>query len=162
MPQATLHFLCGKMAAGKSTLSRALAKKEDAVLLCEDAWLEQLYPVEIVDISSYLKYSKRLREVVSGHVQSILSRGISVVLDFPANTVEQRRWFRTIFEGSNADHVLHFIDASDDLCKVQLKKRNKEESGNVTLSSEDVFDAITKYFQPPRKGEGFKMVTYKR
>ena len=31
-----LLFLCGKMAAGKSTLSKALAEREDAVLLVLD------------------------------------------------------------------------------------------------------------------------------
>ena len=33
-----LLFICGKMAAGKSTLSKELAAKEDAVHLAQDAW----------------------------------------------------------------------------------------------------------------------------
>jgi predicted kinase len=34
--RAKLFFLCGKMAAGKSTLARELAQKHDAVLLVQD------------------------------------------------------------------------------------------------------------------------------
>ena len=51
---AKLIFLCGKMAAGKSTLSRQLAEREDAVLLVQDEWLEPLYPREIVDVATYI------------------------------------------------------------------------------------------------------------
>jgi len=40
----TLHFMCDKMAAGKSTLSRRLAEQHEAVLICEDIRLQQLYP----------------------------------------------------------------------------------------------------------------------
>ena len=47
MPTAKLFFLCGKMAAGKSTLARMLAHREHAMLLVSDEWLGRLYPVEI-------------------------------------------------------------------------------------------------------------------
>jgi predicted kinase len=40
--EAKLLFLCGKMAAGKSTLSRQLAERENAVLLVQDEFLERL------------------------------------------------------------------------------------------------------------------------
>jgi predicted kinase len=50
MPTSTLFFLCGKMAAGKSTLSRQLAERADAVLLEQDHFLATLFPGEIVDI----------------------------------------------------------------------------------------------------------------
>jgi predicted kinase len=39
-----LFFLCGKMAAGKSTLARELAQKHDAVLLVQDEFLVKLFP----------------------------------------------------------------------------------------------------------------------
>ena len=39
---ATLHFMCGKMAAGKTTLSKRLEKEYNAVLICEDIWLQRL------------------------------------------------------------------------------------------------------------------------
>ena len=45
--QATLYFVCGKMAAGKSTLAKSLASQKDAVLLSEDDLLRHLYPSEL-------------------------------------------------------------------------------------------------------------------
>jgi predicted kinase len=60
-----------------------------------------------------------------------LSKGICVVLDFPANTKAQRAWFRELFERANAEHELHFVDASNALCKRQLKERSKDLSAGT-------------------------------
>ena len=81
-----LLFMCGKMAAGKSTLSRALAEREHGVLLVQDDLLEGPYPGEFVDFPAFLKRSARLRATLAPHVVSLLCLGMTVVLDFPANT----------------------------------------------------------------------------
>src|SRR4029450_138775 len=98
----TLYLLCGKMAAGKSTLARELAERSAAILLEQDEWLNHLFPDDIVDVPTFAKFSARLRAALSYHVCALLSRGISVVLDFPGNTRAQRRWFRELFERANA------------------------------------------------------------
>jgi hypothetical protein len=49
---AKLIFLCGKMAAAKSTLARDLAQRENAVLLVQDEFLD-LFPGEITDIPGF-------------------------------------------------------------------------------------------------------------
>ncbi|MEG2632911.1 MAG: AAA family ATPase, partial [Comamonas sp.] len=41
---AVLHMLCGKIAAGKSTLARQLAAAPRTVRINEDDWLSSLYP----------------------------------------------------------------------------------------------------------------------
>ncbi|GFZ96311.1 cell division protein ZipA [Okeania sp. KiyG1] len=158
----TLHFFCGKMAAGKSTLAKHLSEKHNALLLEEDNWLSQLYPEEITDIPGYIKYSSRLKNIMSEHIKLLLSHGISVVLDFPGNTPAQRNWFRGIYEQVNVSHILHFIDASDEICKRQLKERSKDKPNGARFTSEEEFDAITKYFQPPLESEGFNLIRYER
>jgi predicted kinase len=40
---ATLHMLCGKIAAGKSTFSAQLAQAERTLMISEDRWIEQVY-----------------------------------------------------------------------------------------------------------------------
>lgn len=159
---AKLIFLCGKMAAGKSTLARELVQRENAVLLVQDDLLDCLFPGEITDIPGFVKCSSRLKNALGPHVCALLSKGISVVLDFPANTKAQRTWFRELFEGANAEHELHFIDASDALCKSQLKDRSKDLPAGAPWTTEAEFDAITMYFQPPSEDEGFNVVRHGR
>ena len=121
---AKLYFMCGKMAAGKSTYAKDLARAKNAVLIVQDEFLGTLYPGEIRDIPDFVKYSARLRQALSGHIRHLLSQGVSVALDFPGNTRIQRQWFRELFEGANVEHELHFIDTPDDLCKRQLRQRS--------------------------------------
>jgi len=108
--QPELHLFCGKMAAGKSTLALELSQRLNAVLIIEDHWLKNLYPEEIIDIPSYAKYSTRLNKIISKHVINILAAGVSVVLDFPANTINQRNLLKKIIEENNVNHTLHYLN----------------------------------------------------
>ena len=155
-----LHFFCGKMAAGKSTLAKKIAAETTAVLISEDVWLSTLYPEEINDFNDYLTYSSRLKAIVLPHVQSLLRQGLPVVLDFPGNTPNQRAWFRSIFEPVRANHVLHYVEASDERCKQQLRKRNQSQPEGAAFTTEAEFNAITQYFQPPTAAEKFTLKTY--
>lgn len=160
--QGKLFFFCGKMAAGKSTLAREIAWREDAVLLVQDELLIKLFPGEVIDIPSFVKYSSRLRDALAAHICSLLSKGISVVLDFPGNTRTQRTWFRELFECADVDHELHYVDVTDELCKRQLRKRSKEFDEGSAFTSDAEFDAITKYFQTPSDDENFNVIHHQR
>ena len=157
-----LIFLCGKMAAGKSTLARQLAERENAILLVQDEWLDRLYPGEITDIPGFVNRSSRLKDALEPHVRALLAQGLSVVLDFPGNTRAQRAWFRRLFEGANAAHELHFVDASDAVCKRQLRERSQALAPDAPWTTDAEFDAITVYFQPPADEEGFNVVRHER
>ena len=161
-PGPKLIFLCGKMAAGKSTLARHLAESENAILLVQDELLDRLYPGEITDIPGFVKCSSRLKAALAPHVQTLLAKGMSVVLDFPGNTRAQRAWFRELFEGANVGHELHFVDAADALCKRQLRERSRALPPDAAWTTDAEFDAITAYFQPPADEEGFNVVRHER
>lgn len=156
----TLHFFCGKMASGKSTLAKSLAEENNTILMAEDVWLSYLYPEEINDFNDYIKYSRRLKSLLFQHIQDILTQGTSIVLDFPGNNPSQRDWFRSIFESAEVNHVLHHIIASDELCKRQLKIRSQDKPEGSKFTTEAEFAAITKYFQPPTPEEKFNIKTY--
>lgn len=159
-----LLFVCGKMAAGKSTLSKELAARVDAVLLVQDELLVALFPGEIVDLATFVKYSTRVQEALAPHIGSLLSKGVSVVLDFPANTRKQREWFRYLFEQADAEHELHFVVASDDLCKRQLKQRSELRglAPGTKWTTDADFDEVTAYFDPPAAEENFNVIRHER
>ena len=132
------------------------------MLLVQDELLERLFPGEIVDILSFVKYSSRVNDALAQHIHSLLSKGVSVVLDFPGNTRNQRAWFRHLFESADAEHELHFIDASDDLCKRQLKERSSGYPPGTLWTTDAEFDAITAYFEHPSVEERFNVVRHER
>jgi len=159
---AKLIFFCGKMAAGKSTLARDLANRENTVLLVQDDFLDALFPGEITDIQGFVKCSFRFKNALTPLVCALLSKGISVVLDFPANTKAQRAWFRELIERANVEHELHFIDASDALCKNQLRDRSKALPAGSPWTTDADFEAISAYFQPPSEDEKLNVVRHER
>lgn len=134
-----LHFMCGKMAAGKSTFSKELIKEYNAVLFSEDELLKKLYPDEIKTIEDYVKYSIRLKSMLKDTIIELLNKGIDVVLDFPANTLKQRDWFKEIFIESKAEHCMYYVKRSNEICKKQLKIRNKNKSSAEQLMDEKNF-----------------------
>ena len=111
-----LHFLCGKIGAGKSTLAAALASQPGALRISEDDWLAALYPGEIHGMDDYVRCAGRLRAVVAPHVRALLDAGLTVVLDFPANTRRSRAWLRELAAASGREHRLHFLDVPDEVC----------------------------------------------
>lgn len=160
--QPTLYFFCGKMAAGKSTIAAELARTVDAVLLVEDEFLVNLFPGEILDIPDYARCSRRVKAALEGLICTLLSRGTSVVLDFPGNTITQRQWFRQLIDRANVRHELHFINASDDCCKRQLRERSKSLSEGSAFTTEQEFAVITAYFQAPSVEEDFHLIVHRR
>ena len=154
-----LHLVCGKIAAGKSTLTRHLAAHPGTVLISEDVWLSQLYPGEIRTLDDYVRRSGQLRGVVAPHVESLLRAGLSVVLDFPANTLGSRRWMKGIIDRAGVSHVLHYLDTPDEVCKSRLRARNAE-GLHPYAATDDEFDAISSHFVPPSGDEGFYLIRY--
>jgi predicted kinase len=154
-----LHMMCGKIAAGKSTLTAKLATAPATVALSEDQWLAALYRGELNAVADYIRVAPRLREAIGPHVESLLRLRISVVLDFPANTVANRAWMRGLFERAGVGHRLHFLDVPDAVCKARMHVRNQAGDQGFALT-DDQFAVITSYFVPPGDEEGFNVVRY--
>lgn len=154
-----LHLMCGKIAAGKSTLAALLAEAPDTVLIGEDGLLARLYPGEIATIADYARCAGRLREAIAPHIQALLRAGISVVLDFQMNTLATRAWGRSLFEGAETAHVLHYLRLSDEVCKARLNARNAAGTHEYAASDAE-YDLFTSHFVAPGEAEGFNLVVH--
>jgi predicted kinase len=157
--EATLHLLCGKIAAGKSSLGAELGRHPGTIVVSEDQWLTALYPGEIRSVADYARCSARLREAIAPHIVTLLQAGLSVVLEFPANTLAYRAWMRGLFECAGSSHQLHHLDVPDGICRTRLHARN--ESGRQAFVSDEHFDLVTSYFVEPTPEEGFNIVVHR-
>ncbi len=150
------------MGSGKSTKAIELAHVYDAILLSEDEWLSALYPEEIKVLNDYIKYSSRLKSLLKKHVQNLLNSGMTVVMDFPANTHTQRSWFKEIVSEYEIPHKLYYLEASDELCLNQLEQRRKTNPSRADFDNEKFFHEVNSYFQPPTEEEGFNIQIVRR
>ena len=155
----TLYLLCGKIAAGKSTLARQLASRPATLLITEDHWTSTLFADDLKTIEDYTRYSARLRAAMEPHIIDILRQGLSVVLDFPANTVRVRSWMRSLITQSGANHELHLLDFPDTFCKQRLQQRNAAGEHPFQVSDAE-YDLFTRYFVPPGPDEAFNLVVH--
>lgn len=156
---ATLHCMFGKPASGKSTLSARLALDKRTVAISEDSWLAALYGNDIRTLADFSSNSRRLRQAITPLLQSLLDQGISVALDFQANTVPARQWMRTIAEQAGARCVLHVLDVPDAICISRLDERRAQGNHPFTLSSEQ-FHQVAEYIVPPTNDEGFEIIRH--
>ncbi len=155
----TLHLLVGKIAAGKSTLAAELGQAPATVVISEDQWLAALFADELNCVSDYVRCSARLRVALEPHLIVLLQSGLSVVLDFPANTIAMRTWLRGLLDKAGCAHQLHFLDVPDHVCRDRLHKRNAAGS-HAFAATDEQFDLITKHFVAPSAEEGFQVVVY--
>ena len=157
--QPTLYLVCGKIAAGKSTVANSLASRPGTILISEDFWSSNLFGDDLKTIEDYVRYSRRLCDAMGPHVVTLLKAGMSVVLDFQANTPGRRSWMRDIFENANAAHELHYLEISDETCKRRLRERNASGEHPFQVTEKD-FETFTRYFVPPSPDEGFNVIVH--
>jgi len=154
-----LHLVCGKIASGKSTLAAKLGSMDKTIVIAEDYWLAALYSDEMSSISDYVRYAARLQNAIGPHIASLLNVGMSVVLDFQANTIARRTWMQGIIQETNVAHKLHYLDVTDEICKARLRARNAN-GDHPFAATDEQFLQISKHFVAPTLEEGFDIVLH--
>ena len=155
-----LHVFNGLPGSGKSTLAHDLAAQPGAVLVAEDAWLSALYGDQMTSLADYVTYSNRLKTVMAPHVVALLRAGVTVVLDYPANTPEQRAWLRGILDASGAPHLMHVMTADAETCWARVQARQEAGKHPFTVSRAQ-FDRIAAVVTRPAEAEGFVVAEHR-
>ncbi len=153
-----LHLVCGKVAAGKSTLCVRLAAR-GPLCIEQDRLMASLYP-EMAAVADYLRLVPRLRAAIGPLVVDLLKGGASVVLDWPANTVATRAWMRELAEEAGAVARLHWLETPDDLCLERLVLRNAAGTHHYQVSPGE-FAELSAYFEAPSETEGLEIVRHR-
>lgn len=143
-------------------MSKQISQERTAVLISEDEWLSTLYPNQITSFEDYLHYSSLMKPLVKAHAVNILQAGADVVMDFPANTVNQRKWLKSIASEAGAENELIYLDVSNEICLEQIAKRRAKQPHRANFDTEAMFNAVTEHFQAPDESEGFNIRVEKR
>ena len=115
---------------------------------------------EVRTIDDFARFSQRLRAAMGPHIGDILRQGLSVVLDFPANTVAWREWMRSLITEADVAHELHVLDVPDTICRQRLRQRNA--AGEHPYQVDDAtYELFMGYFVLPGPDEGFNIIVHK-
>ncbi|CRL60719.1 AAA family ATPase [Proteus vulgaris] len=158
-PNVRLHFFCGKIASGKSTLAKSLSKSPKTVLINEDEWLSQLYPNQIKTVTDYIEKSELIKGLLSKYIATLLSAGNTVIMDFPANTPKQRQWLKSLADNANMPYLFHVLKVENTECKKRLSLRNQSDENPFKTTNEE-FDFITEHFSYPDAKEQLVIKEY--
>ncbi len=118
---ARLILTCGLPGAGKTTLAHRIAVERDAVRLTKDEWLWAL-DASPWDAPTNEKVERELWRIA----REILSRGVSVVLDFGLWARVERDEMRTAARSLGVGVELHYLDAPIDELWRRVQARNLE------------------------------------
>lgn len=152
--KAKLHLICGRIAAGKSTLATQLSQPVQTLCIREDDWLSALYGDRMQTVQDYVEHSAKLREIMTPHISQLLKAGVTVVLDYHANTVENRSWMRDCATQGEAEVLLHLLNVDEATCWQRLQARNAR-GDHPFQPSRAQFNQICKHYAPPLPEEGF-------
>ena len=155
-----LYLICGKIAAGKSTLTAQLGRRAQTVVISQDTWLAELFGEIMSTPRDYVACAAKLDRVIYPHVTHLLGAGLSVVLDFPANTVAQRQSLRALADQSGVPHELHVLDVPDAVCLARLQARNAQGEHPFAVT-EAQFHQVTRHFELPTEAEGFTTIVHR-
>ena len=96
-----LYLICGKIAAGKSTLAHRLAARPATLLISEDHWTSNLFADELRTIDDYTRCSVRLRAAIGPHIVDSTARYF-YYFGFPGKHFRVRSWMRWLIDQSGA------------------------------------------------------------
>ena len=148
-PNLKLIMMIGLMGSGKTTETKKLIAKYDAVTLSSDVLREE-FPG---------KNNNDIFEILYDRAKTLLNNGISVILDATNLTIKTRMKALEHFKKIEAERIAYVVATPYEECVRRLYNR---ETG---AAREGILNALKKYslsFQAPVFGEGWNTITIQR
>jgi predicted kinase len=125
---ATVHLICGLPCSGKSTYSKSLKADTGGVHFTLDYWLITCYGPYDIEEAGYETHVRRVvacRTLIWDTAKEFLDRNVDVILDDGFFFREHRIQYVKMAEAYRAETKIHYMEASKDVIRTRLEKRNK-------------------------------------
>jgi predicted kinase len=145
---ARLILVCGPTGVGKTTYSLSLAKEIAAIKFSIDPWMQTLFSKDMtsLDFEWMMERVNRCSEQIWEVSQQILAINGNVILDLGFTTKEQRDVFANRAREIGLDPEIHYLNASTDIRKQRVNKRNTEKDPSVYAF--EVTDMMFNFMEP--------------
>ncbi len=155
----TVHFLCGYMGFGKSTVARKLALQYNAVILNDDEFMRELFGRNLPE-EQFRQAHDKVSEFTWRLGERIVSIGTSVIFDrgFWSKKSRQAAVERA---GRFCDSLLfHQIECDMETAKKRVLNRTATDSSALEIN-ENTFDVMAHCYEPIEPEENLNVIYYK-
>jgi len=143
-----LILICGSVGSGKTTYALSLSKEVGAVRFSIDPWMHTLYSKDMtsLDFDWITERVNRCFEQIWETTVQILALERSVILDLGFTSKAQREIVYERAKGINVAYELHYMEATKEIRKDRIEKRNQEKDPSVY--SFEVTDMMFEFMEP--------------
>lgn len=156
---ATVHFLCGFMGFGKSTIARKLALQYSAVVLNDDEFMRKLFGRDLPE-NEFRKAHDKVSKFTWELGERIVSAGTSVIFDRGFWSRQSRA--AAVERASRFCDSLLFHQIECDMETARKRVLNRTETDDSALYiNENTFDAMAGRYEPIGPDEQLNVIYYK-
>lgn len=155
MSRPTLYLLLGYPGAGKTTVSRELARLTGAVHL----WADHERHIMFQEPTHSKLESKELYAQLNLQTEKLLRSGHSVIFDTNFNYYKDREHLRRLAEKLGAQTVLLWLSTPKDIAEHRAVHDSRDKTTRIwgNMTHED-FHRIASHLEPPRASENAQKI----
>jgi predicted kinase len=149
MSKPILYLMVGHPGAGKTTISRLIAKRTGAVHLWADEERHKMFDQPTHTESE----SIQLYEYLNHRANELLRSGHSVVFDTNFNFASDRQKLQDIAEQNDAISKVVWMTTPVAIARERAVHAPRERNGYMVGMTQEQFDSIVSKLEPPAKNE---------
>lgn len=154
---ARINLVSGYMAFGKTTYSKKLAEKTNAIVLTPDDFMRDILGRRISD-KKFRYYLPKVEKLVWQLTDKIIKTGIDVIIDYNFWSKKDRAKGYKKAKSITEDVLFHKITCSLETSIKRVHERNKTKDS--LFLSDAIYNKLLPQFEPLTKDEGYPFIEY--
>lgn len=155
----TIHFLCGYMGFGKTTIARRLAAQYSAVILNDDEFMRELFGRNLPE-EQFRAAHEKVSEFTWKLGERIVSAGGNVIFDRGFWSRQSRRAAIERAKYFCDSLLFHQIECDMETAKKRVLNRTLTDQTALEID-ENTFDLFAKRYEPISPDENLDVIYYK-
>lgn len=158
---ATVHLISGLPGSGKTTYSKKLASRADAVHFSLDTWLITAfgsYEIENIGHEEHVRRVHACRELMWNLAPEFLERDVDVILDDGFFLRKDRRKVIEMANKENAKTKIHYLKNPLPTLRKRLRERNSHLPEYHFWIDPDILEMFVDMYEVPHINEGAEIV----
>lgn len=158
---ATVHLISGLPGSGKTTHSKELASRTDAVHFSLDTWLITAfgsYEIETIGHDEHVRRVHACRKLIWNLAPEFLQRDVDIILDDGFFLRKDRKKVIEMADKKNAKAKIHYLKTPLSILRERLQKRNNRLPKYHFWIDPEILEMFVDMYEVPHEDEGAEIV----